>query len=182
MPITLTRVQIAAALPLVSVGHAKYLWLQGRVAYQPTTLHLDPTFQRNYNGFYKVQRRNVHWMTTYYALMGQAATEGLSFRAILDAIYKATARVEASFASKLFATLNISAPVIEPWVLVNAGYSLTAAWSKNRLAGVCQLHVDLATDFAGYLATPDGQYLVSEFTEIYGAVSSLKKCLIWCCG
>lgn len=177
MLIKLTRLTIDTALPKVKVGLNKYLWLQYQVAQNPESFHADPLFQRNYNAFYKVQRRDTFWMSKYYALMARAAEQGLAFQDILDSLHKATSRVEASFASKMFATLNPNAPVIDAWVLFNTGYKLPYARAKNRLQTICQIHTDLGIDLSGYLATDDGKYLVSEFTRLYGSCVTPEKML-----
>lgn len=177
MAIKLSRHDINLALAKVQVGLNKYLWLQGQVATSPKTFHSDPLFQRKYNGFYRVQRRSAHWMSAHYSLMALAAAQGLAFKDILDALYRSTARVEASFASKLFATLNPSAPVIDAWVLVNTGLRLPYAGAKNRLLDICRVHSDLGLLIAAYLATADGEYLVSEFTRLYGACVTPEKML-----
>lgn len=177
MPIKLTRDTIDATLPKVQVGLNKYLWLQSQVAQNPESFHAAPLFQQKYNAFYRVQRRNSDWMSKYYALMAQAAAQGLTFQDILDSLHKATSRVEASFASKMFATLNPNAPVIDAWVLFNTGYKLPYAKAKNRLQTICQIHTVLGIDLSAYLATDDGKYLVSEFTRLYGSCVTPKKML-----
>lgn len=177
MPIKITRHEIDTALPKVKVGLEKYMWLQDQVAKNLTSFHTDPLFQRKYNGFYKVQRRNNHWMSTYYKVMAQAVAEGLSFKDILYSLHKETSRIEASFASKMFATLHPSAPVIDSWVLLNTGRKLPYAKAKNRLQAICTVHANLGTDFSDYLANVDGQYLVSEFTRLYGSGMTSEKML-----
>lgn len=177
MPIKITRHEIDTALPKVKVGLEKYMWLQDQVAKNLTSFHTDPLFQRKYNGFYKVQRRNTHWMSTYYKVMAQAVAEGLTFEDILHSLHKETSRMEASFASKMFATLHPSAPVIDSWVLLNTGRRLPYAKAKNRLQAICTVHANLGTDFSDYLANADGQYLVSEFTRLYGSGVTSEKIL-----
>lgn len=177
MPIKITRYEIDEALPKVKIGLGKYIWLQGQVAKNPTSFHADALFQRKYNGFYRVRPRNAHWVSTYYKLMAQAVAEGLDFKGILYSLYKETSRMEASFASKMFATLHPSAPVIDSWVLFNTGRKLPYAKAQNRLQAICTIHANLRTDFGVYLTSADGQYLVSEFTRLYGSDVTSEKML-----
>lgn len=73
-------------------------------------------FQRSFNGFYGV-RRNATWRSQFYTIFEAAKDWGddhqIVFRRALDALYALTGRVEASFVSKLVATLHPSAPVID---------------------------------------------------------------------
>jgi hypothetical protein len=73
-------------------------------------------FQRRFNGFYGV-RRNAAWRSQFYALFQAAKDWGddpaTVFRQALEALHARTGRVEASFVSKLVATLHPSAPVID---------------------------------------------------------------------
>jgi len=177
MPIKITRHGIDTALPKVKVGLEKYMWLQDQVANNLTSFHTDRLFQRKYNGFYRVQRRSDHWMSTYYRLMAQAVAEDLAFEDILYSLYQKTSRMEASFASKMFATLNPRAPVIDSWVLLNTGRKLPNARAKNRLHTICAVYADLGTDFDEYLTNADGRYLVGEFTRLYGSCVTSEKML-----
>ena len=177
MAVKLSKQDIDAALPKVQVGLNKYLWLQGHVTDNPTTFYSDLFFQKKYNGFYKVQRRNESWMSAYYSIMAEAAAQRFSFEKILISLCQATSRVEASFSSKLFATLNPAAPVIDAWVLVNTGIKLPYAGAKNRLQDICKVHRDLGMLFTTYLTTPDGHYLVNEFIKRYRACVTPEKML-----
>lgn len=88
--------------------------------------------------------------------MGRAKREQLQFDSVLDLLHQATNRYEASFASKLFATLNPSAPVIDSVVLKNLGLRLPYATTPDRALQICKLHHTLAWTFAGFLDTESG--------------------------
>src|SRR5688572_1289175 len=110
MTIQLSAEQIDAALPRIGRGLDKYLWLQTATASE--RFFDDSTFRRRFNHFYRV-RRGVEWQNSFYGVMGNAQKERSSFAEILGVLHKTTGRYEASFASKLFATLNPTAPVID---------------------------------------------------------------------
>ncbi|WP_372784815.1 hypothetical protein [Phenylobacterium sp.] len=73
-------------------------------------------FQRKFNGFYGV-RRNAAWRSVFYATFEAAKQRGPDpaalFRWALAAVERETGRVEASFVSKLVATLRPEAPVLD---------------------------------------------------------------------
>lgn len=165
MPIELTRSQIDIALPKVKEGLSKYLWLQEEISNNQNA-HEDPNFRRRFNHFYRV-RRNAEWQSTFYGLMGRAKTNALGFNSVLDALHHATGRYEASFASKLIATIFPSEPVIDSVVLGNLGVALPQAGDPNRVSGLCQVHQRLKSLFDAYLKTKAGLYLVDEFKRVY---------------
>ena len=116
MPITLDRKKIDEALPKVAPGLAKYLRIMAFVAKDPR-YYDDPDFRRAFNGFYRVRRSAQTWQPQFFALMARAKAQNFDFPRTLFELFAATGRVEASFASKLYATLHPNAPVIDSVVL-----------------------------------------------------------------
>jgi hypothetical protein len=167
MAIVLTRAQIGAALPLVATGLAQYQWLQARAA-SVSAFETDAVFRKRFNHFYRV-RRAVAWQDAFYTEMSAAKRSGYSFLNVLQHLHTATGRFEASFASKLYATLHPSAPVIDSVVLGNLGLRLPAANHPSRAAAIVAVHASLSALFASYLATTDGRYLVQAFDSMYPA-------------
>jgi hypothetical protein len=167
--ISLTRRQIDAALPKVSKGLEKYLRIQAAISTGPTVA-ISRDFQRAFNGFYKV-RKNQAWQKNYYGLLaaevGKQKEDRSSFGQILAHLRKSTARVEASFASKLLATVDPQQPVLDKIVLSNIGCSLPYSGKKNRLETIVLLHRKIAECYRAYLKTPDGKYLVANFKKCY---------------
>lgn len=165
MTFTLTQEKINKALPKVEQGLKQYLWLQSRITGQEP-FHQDTEFRRRYNHFYRV-RRGLAWQDVFYGLMARAKKEQLQFHVVLDLLRQATNRYEASFASKLIATINPSAPVIDSIVLKNLGLRLPYATASDRATQICKLHQKLTLLFVTFLGTENGKYLVGEFKRIY---------------
>jgi hypothetical protein len=164
VPIRLTTLQIDAALPKIETGLKQYLWLQSRVC---TELFAeDREFRKRYNHFYRV-RRGDDWQNVFYGLMIRAKRERLEFRSVLDFLREATGRYEASFASKLVATLQTSKPVIDSVVLKNVDLRLPSQKSPDRTLEICKLYKKLEYLFADYLQSSEGKYLVKEFNRLY---------------
>lgn len=167
MPITLTGAQVDAALPRVATGLIQYQNIQA-LATGLTFFGTAPVFQRQFNHFYRV-RRAPAWRDAFYALMTVAKGTPLTFRQVVEQLHGSTRRYEASFASKLYATLHPTSPVIDSVVLSYLGLRLPAftVAHPQRIARIVQIHVDLAKDFANFLATPSGVYLVAAFNAKY---------------
>ncbi len=174
MPIHLTPAQIDAALPKVAIGLQQYLWLQSRL--QAENALSDPEFRRRFNHFYRV-RRGPSWQNAFYDIMSLAKREHLSFDVVLGLLAQETGRYEASFTSKLIATLDPHKPVIDSVVLKNLGLRLPAARSAARADKLRELYAKIQSLFLAYLQSEDGSYLASAFCRAYpeAHVSDEKK-------
>ena len=170
MPFVLDRQKIDEALPKVAPGLAKYLRIMEFVAKDPL-FHDDPDFRKAFNGFYRVRRSVTTWQPAFFSLMARAKSQGFDFARTLKELFDGTGRIEASFASKLHATLHPSAPVIDSVVLENLGLKLPSANDPERMAKVVDIHDGLAKSFADILATEDGKYLVRSFRNAYPLAS-----------
>lgn len=133
MTIRLTKTQIDTALPAVAIGLNKYLWLQTNR--DASDLRSNPQYKRRFNHFYRV-RRGKEWQDHFYSLLETKKGKRVCFSEVLDAMYLATNRYEASFASKLLATVEPSMPVIDSIVLRNLNLRLPASNSKERAARI----------------------------------------------
>ena len=162
--IDLTRERIDAALPRVEPGLEKYTWLQEHFRTREVTSDAD--FQRRFNGFYRV-RRGPDWQRPFYALLERCKHEPTSFADVLHHLQTATGRVEASFASKLVATVDPSLPIIDSVVLQNVGLRLPAPGVPHRLQRVVEAHEELARCFAAFLDSDTGAYLLDRFEATY---------------
>ncbi len=173
---------IGATLPSLSVAalHLMTVRLPNPVtlylSLRSEALHCDiaseagAAFQRRFNGFYGV-RRNGAWRAAFYDLfegakVWQAAPNEL-FGMVLERLHLATGRVEASFASKLVATLYPSAPIIDSVV---RGFLSERVRTPKFAGGVSTLigyHLWL-DDFLTRLAvTPAVQTWVNQFDAAF---------------
>jgi hypothetical protein len=164
----LTRDQIDQALTDAAQGIEQYLWLQQRVGGNDTW-HDDPEFRRKFNHFYRV-RRDSAWRDIFYGLMGRARREQLNFEQVLHWLIAETHRYEASFASKLIATINPSKPVIDSIVLKNLELRLPSSSVSNRAKRICDIYGELEKRIQSFLATPNGGFLVAQFKRVYPGV------------
>lgn len=163
--IELDRASIDRALPLVAKGLAQYWRLQS--ALPVTNVAHDRDFQRAFNAFYRV-RRDARWQSTFYRILEQSKGKGPSFAEVLRALLAATGRVEASFASKLVASVDPATPVIDAFVLKNLGLRLPRPGPiEIRLARIVELHDRIRWIFSDYLGSDMGRHLVARFEKSY---------------
>lgn len=142
-----------------------YRWLQATLAIADVA-H-DREFQTRFNAFYRV-RRNAAWRSAFYGLLEEQKSRRRSFADVLRALQTATRRVEASFASKLVASVDPDMPVIDAVVLRHLGLRLPRTGPlEKRLAGVIELHEHMRRIYARYLASDRGQRLRAKFEAAY---------------
>ena len=174
MKIQLRRDEVDRALRKVGPGLAKYCWLQAEL--RQRDIANDAEFQRRFNGFYRV-RRNHEWRQMFFRLLERSKAGPRSFDSTLRALQKQTGHVEASFASKLVATIDPLQPVIDAVVLKNVGLRLPAATASRRLERTVELHDALSTLYSDFLGTDSGQFVVARFDATYPkvGVTNVKK-------
>jgi hypothetical protein len=164
MMVELTRTQIEDALPRVARGLERYTWLQGHR--DSCDILKDREYRRRFNAFYRV-RRGTEWQDKFYRLLQGNKRQPVSFGRVLRALHRATGRYEASFASKLVATIRPEMPVIDSVVLKNLKLRLPRYHAPDRPEQLDRLHQTLASRFRTFLRTDTGRYLVTRFREEY---------------
>lgn len=164
MTIELSPADVDNVLPAVESGLRDYLWLQAHR--DSCDVCKDAEYRRRFNRFYRV-RRNQSWRNRFYALLESKKGRAVRFGDVLDALHRATGRYEASFASKLVATIDPSMPVIDSKVLQNLKLRLPAYGSKARGQRIKELHRRLVSDFSAFLKTKPGRHLVRSFRRTY---------------
>lgn len=98
-----------------------------------TNVAEDPDYQRTFNGLYGV-RRNVDWRQKFYRIfVQQKSVPAPEFRDIVQQIFECTGRVEASFASKLIATLDPKKAVYDAIVRSNLDLPTRASAGHARI-------------------------------------------------
>jgi hypothetical protein len=86
---------------------------------------------------------------------------------VLHGLHETTGRWEASFASKLLATADPTAPVIDSVVLKNVGLRLPTSTSRDRGTRIVAVHRTLGAMLQEFLTTRNGVYLLERFRAAY---------------
>ena len=107
-----------------------------------------------------------------------------SFEQIITALFNATGNVEASFSSKMLATIDDSKPIWDQYVLQNLGLELTGKAQEEKLQNAIALYDAILSWYDKYLQTDEAQENIQEFDRWlpqYSWISSVKKidCLLW---
>lgn len=139
-------------------------------------MRIDAEFQRTFNSFYRV-RRDRRWREEFFRLLESGKERSLTFAEALDHLYRFCSRYEASFASKLVATLNPNLPVVDSIVLDNVGGKIPPSGSENRWARILELYDRMRMMCEEFLPTETGVYLVEQFQRRYGQEVTETKML-----
>jgi hypothetical protein len=159
-----TKQDVESALTRLKDGLTKYLWLQRSVLRRDVSV--DAEFQRKFDGFYRV-RRPLEWRREFFLLMEHSKSKPIEFADALRAIAATTGRTEASFASKLVATLDPSKPVVDKFVLVNFGLRLPTVGKSDRNDRVVDLYKLLCRKYEEMLRSDAGILMVQMFDKRY---------------
>ena len=158
-----------------SMGFDKYKQIMEMV--WKTDVSTNPDFQRTFNAFYRV-RRNAEWRKAYYNLFEKAKDSNPSFEFIIRTIYKATGNIEASFASKMLATINPEKPIWDRYVVQNLCLNLKGKTKADQLDCAVDLYDQMVNWYGDFLQTENGMDCIAEFNRIlpgYTWMSDVKK-------
>ena len=163
-----TDAQVAQVLPKIDKPLKKYLWLQSRAA-SLTDPRTDVEFCRRFSGFYRLRARDAAWREAYFGLMGEmlARSSARDFKICLTKLQTLTGRIEASFTSKLLATLDPNLPVVDTIVLGHLGLKLPPWGAADRIERAADVYRSLTDALAECVSSAQGQRAIAAFRSFY---------------
>jgi hypothetical protein len=170
--IQLTESIIDGALSRIGTGLTQYCWIQEKV--HARNVSQDYVFQNHFNAFYRV-RRGSDWQHHFYTLLEASKANGITFAHALHVLLEQTSRLEASFASKLVATLHPEKPVIDQHVLRNFGLRLPSGGSREHRCVAC--YERLCENYAALMKSAEGAMALEKFNILFpwAKITDLKK-------
>lgn len=137
-----------------------------------------PEFQKKYDAFYRV-RRDEAWRQEYFCLMAAYGKRGnASFGEILLRLHQATGQIEASFASKMLATLDSDMPIWDSKVLAALQLRLVGSNPNIRFSNAVVLYERICKWYQDYLKTEEAVRVIQRFDEAFPefrTISQTKK-------
>lgn len=167
--------KVNEALIKIEPGLSKYLYIMER--FHKTDLSKDLEFQKRFNGFYRIRQRKPEFYNEYYNFMEKHKDKEVSFDLALKHFYNAFERVEASFSSKLVATINPNLPVWDEFILKNLELKKPAYGTNNRINKTIELYNSIIKWYEDFLQTDDSRRMIQLFDERYKDVdiTDIKK-------
>lgn len=152
-------------------------------AAQKKDVFSDAAFQHAFNTFYRV-RRNAQWRESYYKLFEQAKKEHYSFADVIGCLYVETGNIEASFSSKMIATIDPNKPIWDQYVLQNLDLELKGKNPRERVENAILIYDRIETWYKEYLITEEARKNIAEFDRwlpSYRWIPEIKKIdyLLW---
>ena len=143
----------------------------------------DYGFQKTFNAFYRI-RRNTEWRKSFYGLFESAKKNRFSFKEVINGLYSGTGNVEASFSSKMLATIDPDKPIWDQYVLHNLGLELKGKTSQERVKNAVMVYGQIEDWYENYLQTEEAHDNIAEFDRWfpdYTWLSAVKKIdyLLW---
>lgn len=158
-----------------------------------TDVSCDLAYQKNFTSYYRV-RRDAAWLNAYYTYMEEHKnTEALTFEDILRFLSEVPHKVrvskncpngtdktvEASFSSKMLATINPEYPIWDSQVIralnVQIPYDLHG---EDKIQAYVKAYGQLTQEIGDFLLTAEGRVCVELFDALfpnYRYVSAFKK-------
>lgn len=168
-------IKINESMNKIKPGLEKYLNIMDIV--NKVDVSKDESFQRAFNGFYRIRQRNSDFYEKYYLFMESNKNKDISFEKTLLYFYNELGRIEASFSSKLVATINPNLPIWDSMVLKNLNLTQPHYYSKNRIQEIINLYDKIHQWYKTFVLTDEGKNIISVFDENYPNthISDVKK-------
>ena len=132
----------------------------------------EKKYQNTFNSFYRV-RRNEEWQNKFYTYFEKIQkNKNVSFGEILKYIYNETGQIEASFCSKMLATINPEMPIWDQYILKNLKLdkelSLSYGTKKDaRIKKTIELYNMIVEKENELLKDNSVQQTIKEFKECF---------------
>ena len=142
----------------------------------------DVDFQKNFTNYYRV-RRDADWLQQFYDFFERNKNNKMiTFEEILrylsnvehkvkQTTKKPTGKaktVEASFASKMLATINPNHPIWDSQVLRALNIEVDGALCyEDKIKECIEIYQRIETEIATFIATDDGQQCIALFDKVF---------------
>lgn len=163
MNISFQKFQKNAVIRYLSLD--KYQYIQERL-YQ-CDISKDEEFQKTFDAFYRV-RRNEEWRNKFFEYFEENKNRReIDFKEIVKDLFLRTGNIEASFASKMLATMNPNMPIWDQYVLQNLGLKVEGIEKNERLDSTIDTYSKIIEKENELLKQPEIQEEIKKFKEYF---------------
>lgn len=135
-----------------------------------TDVSTDADFQRFYNGFYRIRQRPANFYKAYYAYLERNKYNSqLTFEDILIHFYHENGTLQASFSSKLLATVRPDMPIWDRFVLQNLELRAPYSYKKDRIKKTLSLYQQICI----WYRSDQAYAKLNEFNDYFPGVNIL---------
>lgn len=145
---------------------------------QTTDISSNLDFQHTFNGFYRV-RRGKEWQEYFYSFFEKNKNvETFTITNIMTQLYNDTGRIEASFSSKMLASINPDQPIWDSIILKNFGKKAPAGNTVDRISASGTLYKEIIDIYKEYLLTDESNHNIKQFDLAlleFSKITNIKK-------
>ena len=190
--------QIIEALNKLKVNNdvEKYIKILDSYNDKAINVSTDRSFQKKYNNFYKIRHPNKEFYKEYYSLMQdyKQTRKKLSFIDTVKYFYR-FGRMDASYVSKLLATINQHLPIWDKYVLQYfklepprrppsyLDQDKRRIFQEKRILLANDVYKEIIQRYGDLLVTNESKKCEKMFDEYYpeNSITSIKKIdfIIW---
>ncbi len=136
-------------------------------------------FQRKFNGFYRVRRRKPDFYKALYNFLESRKNKEITFAAVLQYFYERFGHLEASFSSKVVATINPNMPIWDSEVLKRLKIK-TPAYNllpSERFNQTVEKYNQIIQWYSDFINTIEAKKMIDTFDREIGTtdISATKK-------
>ena len=176
--IDISLVKQALSTKKTGIGLDKYLYIMDTL--HKSDVSKDSDFQKHYRGFYRLRFFSPECLDAYFLYMEKHKNEQITFEEILTHLYKVTSHVEASFASKLLATIDPNRAIWDANVLSQLSIPRPKMGQKDKIEQIKEsvaTYALLEEWYKSHLNTHNGQAIIRVFDDVYpdANITDIKK-------
>jgi len=146
------------------LGLEKYSYIIDEL--KKVDISTDINYQTTFNSFYKI-RRDKKWRKVYYDYFEKNKNnDNLTFEQVIRYLYKKTGNIEASFSSKLLATINPKMPIWDQYVIKNLKLSLSGNTKEEQLKNAIDLYDKIVDKYNCLLQREDIKIVINQLNCI----------------
>lgn len=128
----------------------------------------DVLYQKTYTGFYVLRLPTTESYKGHFSILEENKSDkSITIRNILCKLQSATGRIEASFSSKIVATINPNVAPLDSIVLGHLGLSLPKHNDSDRLEKCIAIHTSLIEKMNTMVKDERFMHLKHAFSERY---------------
>ena len=134
----------------------------------------DEEFQRTFNGFYRVRRRKPDFYRALYNFLESHKNKQITFAEVLQYLYERFGRLEASFSSKVVATINPNMPIWDSEVLKRLkiktpAYALS---STERFKQTIEKYNQIILWYRNFMSSAEARDMIETFDKEIGITNT----------
>ncbi|MEK7103369.1 MAG: hypothetical protein AAB870_03410 [Patescibacteria group bacterium] len=154
----------------IKIGVQQYLYIMDLV--RTSNVQKNEEFQRKFNGFYRIMKKSKEFYEALYQYLEDNKNKEISFEQTLGFFEQKFHPLEASFSSKIVATINPNFPIWDSEVL--ARLNLKAPRSQLardiRFKEIVKMYNEIVSWYSDFLGTEEAKRMIKIFDEKIGTV------------